>query len=84
MEGTLRPLGQQQLQPLRGHMDSVQRSNKEERIVGEWCPLVAELTEARGVSLLHQGLCLSCSLPGCGLPEELPVLRLLAKAACGL
>ena len=45
-------------------MGSVHRSNKEERMVGEWCPLVAGLTEAGGVSLLHQGLYLSGSLPG--------------------
>lgn len=55
VKGALRSLGQQQLQPLRGHTGSIHRSNKE-RVVGEWCPLVAELTEARGLSRLHWGL----------------------------
>ena len=83
VKGALRSLGQQQLQPLRGHTGSIHRSNKE-RVVGEWCPLVSELTEARGLSRLYRGLCLSCFFSRYGLSEELPVLRLITKAACGL
>lgn len=61
------PLGQQLLQPLKGHMASVHR-----RTFIQWSPSVAKLVEAGGASPLHQHLFLSGPLQDVGSPRSSP------------